>query len=96
MNSKAVRFLKEHKAETPSCFIENAVWRKENEEWFQWSRHISLKIVDYMQENSLSRADLARKLDVSPQYVSKLLSGKVNFSFKTISELNLRLGIQCM
>ena len=49
-----------------------------------------------MQENGLSRADLAKKLDVSPQYVSKILSGKVNFSFKTISELNLKLNIQCM
>ena len=96
MNSKAIRFLEEHKAETPSSFVENAIWRKENEEWLQLSRHIALKIVDYMQENGLSRADLAKKLDVSPQYVSKILSGKVNFSFKTISELNLKLNIQCM
>jgi ribosome-binding protein aMBF1 (putative translation factor) len=77
MNSKAIRFLEEHKAETPSSFVENAIWRKENDEWLQWSRHIALKIVDYMQENGLSRADLAKKLDVSPQYVSKILSGKV-------------------
>lgn len=96
MNCKTIRFLEEHKAEESSHFVENAVWRKENEEWLQWSRHIALKIIDYMQENGLSRADLAKKLDVSPQYVSKILSGKVNFSFKTISELNLKLNIQCM
>ena len=29
-----------------------------------------------------------------PQYVSKILSGKVNFSFKTISEIEEGLGIE--
>ena len=38
--------------------------------------------------------DVAEKLGVSPQYVSKILSGKVNFSFKTISEIEECLGIE--
>ena len=89
MNSKAIRFLEEHKAETPSSFVENAIWRKENEEWLQWSRHIALKIVDYMQENGLSRADLAKKLDVSPQYVSKILSGKVRSTWALVGWIRM-------
>ena len=52
-----------------------------------------------MQAGGLSRNDVAEKLGVSPQYVSKILSGKVNFSFKTISEIedvSLRsLGHEC-
>ena len=47
-----------------------------------------------MQDCHLSRNDVAEKLEVSPQYVSKILSGKVNFSFKTISEIEDRLGIE--
>lgn len=50
-------------------------------------------IMDYMQDNGLSRNDVAEKLGVSPQYVSKILSGKVNFSFKTISEIEEGLGV---
>ena len=51
-------------------------------------------IMDYMQENQFSRNDIAEKLGVSPQYVSKILSGKANFSFKTISEIEEGLGIE--
>lgn len=51
-------------------------------------------IMDYMQDCHLSRNDVAEKLEVSPQYVSKILSGKVNFSFKTISEIDERLGVE--
>ena len=47
-----------------------------------------------MRDFHLSRNDVAERLEVSPQYVSKILSGKVNFSFKTISEIEERLGIE--
>ena len=55
---------------------------------------ISYAIMDYMQDNHKTRNDVAEKLGVSPQYVSKILSGKVNFSFKTISEIEEGLGIE--
>ena len=38
----------------------------------------------------------AERLGCTPQYVSKILSGKTNFSFKTIAEIERRLGISCM
>lgn len=50
--------------------------------------------MDYMQDNHKTRNDVAEKLGASPQYVSKILSGKVNFSFKTISEIEEGLGIE--
>lgn len=46
-----------------------------------------MKIIDYMQEHKLSRADIAARLGCSPQYVSKILSGRTNFSFKSIAEI---------
>ena len=48
-----------------------------------------------MQDNGLSRNDVASRLAVSPQYVSKILSGKVNFSFKSIAEIEEKLGVDC-
>jgi transcriptional regulator with XRE-family HTH domain len=48
-----------------------------------------------MQVNDLSRNDIAERLSVSPQYVSKILSGRVNFSFKSIAEIEDKLGIDC-
>lgn len=48
-----------------------------------------------MQDNGLKRADLANKLGVSPQYVSRLLSGTENLSFKSIANIEDKLGIVC-
>ncbi len=48
-----------------------------------------------MQDKGLKRAELAQRLGVTPQYVSKLLSGTENLSFKSIANIEDRLGIQC-
>jgi ribosome-binding protein aMBF1 (putative translation factor) len=95
MKSKAVQFLENHQSGEQSTFESDAQWRKENETWLKRSRRVALAIVDYMQEHNLSRRDVAERLSVSPQYVSKILSGKVNFSFKSIAEIELKLGIDC-
>ncbi len=95
MTTKTLTFLESHKSETPSHFVENAKWRKENASWLRWSRKVALAIVDYMQSNNLKRADVAEQLGVSPQYVSKLLSGTENLSFKSIANIEEKLGIDC-
>jgi transcriptional regulator with XRE-family HTH domain len=96
MKSKAVQFLEAHQSESPSGFEEQARWRRENASWLRWSRRIALALIDYMQDNHLKRADLAERLGVSPQYVSKLLSGTENLSLKSISNIQDRLGVQCL
>lgn len=95
MASKAIKFLEAHQSDTPSRFAEEATWRKNNESWLRWSRHLAVTLIGYMQDNGLKRADLASKLGVSPQYVSKLLSGNENLSFKSIANIEDKLGITC-
>ena len=95
MASKAIEFLEAPQSETPSRFVEEANWCKENESWLRWSRQIATLLIGYMQDHGLKRADLAAKLGVSPQYVSKLLSGTENLSFKSIANIEDRLGITC-
>ena len=87
MKEKTLNFLEAHLSDTPSTFVEDAKLRQENETWLRWSRRVALCIVDYMQENSLTRSDIAEKLGVSPQHVSRILSGNTNFSFKIIAEI---------
>lgn len=96
MKKKTLYFLENHQSDKPSTFTEDAKWRQDNEVWLRWSRGIALSIVDYMQENGLNRSDIANKLGVSPQYVSKILSGSTNFSFKSVAEIERKLGISCM
>lgn len=96
MANEALKFLEAHQSEAPSRFTENAQWRKENAGWLRWSRQVALAIIDYMQENGMKRADLAKKLGVSPQYVSRLLSGTENLSFKSIANIEEKLGVNCL
>ena len=96
MSSKAIQFLEANQSETPSRFVEEANWRKENAGWLRWSRQLATTLIGYMQDNGLKRADLADRLGVSPQYVSRLLSGTENLSFKSIANIEEKLGISCM
>ncbi len=94
--SKAIDFLKAHENGTPSRFVENAKFRQENRTWLNWSRQVALSLIRYMEDENLTRQTLAARLNVTPQYVSKLLSGKVNFSFKSVAELEEKLGLHLL
>lgn len=94
--STTIDFLKNHESSSPSYFEENAKWRKENKAWLEWSRNIALSLVEYMESNGLNRNGLAERLNVSPQYISKILSGKVNFSFKSIADMEQKLDIKLL
>ena len=94
MKEKTLRFLESNLSSEPSAFAEEAKWRQDNEVWLKWSQGIAMKIIDYMQEHKLSRADIASRLGCSPQYVSKILSGHTNFSFKSIAEIEKCLNIR--
>lgn len=96
MKEKTLRFLESNLSSEPSAFAEEAKWRQDNEVWLKWSQDIAMKIIDYMQEHKLSRADIASRLGCSPQYVSKILSGHTNFSFKSIAEIEKCLNIRIM
>lgn len=96
MKEKTLRFLESNLSSEPSAFAEEAKWRQDNEVWLKWSQGIAMKIIDYMQEHKLSRADIASRPGCSPQYVSKILSGHTNFSFKSIAEIEKCLNIRIM
>lgn len=96
MKKKTLDFLEAHQSDESSTFVEEAKWREENAVWLRWSQSVAMIIVDYMQENGLTRSDVAERLGCSPQYVSRILSGKTNFSFKSIADIEARLGISCL
>lgn len=96
MKEKTLKFLEINLSSEPSTFAEEAKWRQDNEVWLKWSQGIAMKIIDYMQEHQLSRADIAARLGCTPQYVSKILSGHTNFSFKSIAEIERCLNIHIM
>ena len=66
-----------------------------NEEELLACRKIILKIVRYMKDNKMNQKDLAEKLNVSPQYINKLLHGQdIDLKITTVLRYGRILGIK--
>lgn len=67
----------------------------ENEEELLACRRIILKIVRYMKDNKMNQKELAEKLNVSPQYINKLLHGQdIDLKITTALRYGRILGIK--
>jgi plasmid maintenance system antidote protein VapI len=53
---------------------------------------IFIQLEDFMQENNLNKAGLAKELGVSRAYITQILNGEFNFSLKKLIELSLAIG----
>lgn len=93
METDTLQILEHEKATEPYRFVANATARLENDSWFRWSRQIAISLIGYMETNGINRTELAERLGVSPQYVSRLLSGHENLSLKSLANINEKLDI---
>ena len=94
--SKAIEFLKSHESPVPSRWREDAEWRRENEPWLKYARHITLQVLQAMDEQSVTQAQLAQLMGCSQQYVSNLLKGSSNMTLETIARLELALNLDIL
>ncbi len=66
----------------------------ENEkDYIDTSAYIAFQVMSTMRLLGLKQKDLAQRLDVSPQQVSKILSGQENLTIETINRVKTALGI---
>lgn len=77
-----------------SDFEKKVLLRKENKDWIKKSTRIAIKVNSAIKMQSINQRQLAEKLNVSAQYVNKILKGSENLSLETISKLESALGIQ--
>jgi transcriptional regulator with XRE-family HTH domain len=77
-----------------SKWLEKAIEWKNNASWQLHSQNIALDVLERLDELNLTQKELAHRLNVTPQVVSKWLKGKENFSLETISKLEIVLSIQ--
>jgi len=61
--------------------------------WEKRSLEITGKVVSALKEKGVSKQELASRLGVTPQYVSKIVHGGENLTLETISKLEEALGI---
>ncbi|PUZ26978.1 Helix-turn-helix [Chitinophaga costaii] len=70
--------------------------RRENRAWLKKSAIIALKVLEALKAQGLTQKDLAGRLGVSPQQVSKIVKGHENLTLETITRLEQELGIQLL
>lgn len=60
---------------------------KLNRGWLKKSADIALRVLDLLDEKGISQAELAARLNVSRQQVSKIVKGQENLTLETIARL---------
>jgi len=83
-------------SDQPSEWKAKAKYRRENREWLKKSAAIAVRVLDALKDQSLSQKELAERMSISPQQISKIVKGQENLTLETITNLELALGIQIM
>ncbi|HXD77104.1 MAG TPA: helix-turn-helix transcriptional regulator [Puia sp.] len=71
-----------------------AKYRLDNSEWLKKSAIIAVRVLDALESQCLSQKELAERMNISPQQVSKIVKGQENLTLETISKLEVALGIR--
>lgn len=67
---------------------------QEKKDWAEYSRAIAAVMSKRMSELGLTQRMLARKMNCTQQYISKVLKGQKNMSLETICKIEHALGIE--
>lgn len=81
-------------SDQPSDWKVKAKYRRENREWLKKSAAIAVRVLDALKAQNLSQKDLAERMNISPQQISKIVKGQENLTLETISNLEIALDIQ--
>lgn len=76
-----------------SRWLENAINRNQNEQWSDRSTKIALNVLEILRQKNMSKQELARRMQVSAQYISKIVKGQENLTLETISKLESALEV---
>ncbi|MBP6447449.1 MAG: helix-turn-helix transcriptional regulator [Saprospiraceae bacterium] len=86
------KFLALVSEEDDRTMVQNT-WRIKNRSMLRESQKIALKVLTKLDELGWSQRDLAEKMEVSPQQISKIVSGKENLTIDTQIKLQNILDI---
>jgi transcriptional regulator with XRE-family HTH domain len=77
-----------------SKWAEDARWRRDNNSWLSESFSVALQVMDALDALGWNQKRLAKESGVSPQRISKIITGKENLTLKTIKALDKALNIK--
>lgn len=95
MKDSTKNILKKLTAKKKSNWLEEVAYKIKNQGWLNKSANIASRILDGMEEaGNISQRDLAKKVDLTPQRVSKILKGDANLTLQTIDKFEKVLGLE--
>lgn len=65
---------------------------KDVEIFVDWYADLVVRINQLLSENSISKKELAEKMDKKPSEISKWLNGEHNFTLRSLAKLSAELG----
>jgi len=77
-----------------SNWMADAARRRANRAWRRKSAIIAFKVLEALRVQGLSQKDLAEKMEVTPQQISKIVKGHENLTLETIAKLESALDIK--
>lgn len=86
--------LKKLSSGTSLGWLDDANFVEDNSEMLEMTGRIALAIIKVMKMKGLTKKDLAKLLKISPQSVSKQLSGNANFTLETMAKYGRILGVK--
>lgn len=87
---------KEKNLVVDSNWRDKAEWRRQNNDWLKNSQKVAILVLTYMEERQITQEELANRMGVTQQYVSKIVKGSENLSFQTVSKIESVLGISIL
>jgi transcriptional regulator with XRE-family HTH domain len=100
--SLSIDYMKGNMKDKPTSFAKakrlfnrkNGINHKsENRSWLKKSADIASKILDALDNLSITQIELANRLNVSRQHVSKIVKGQENLTLETIAKIEKVLGV---
>lgn len=93
-NKEIKNKLKSRISNKKSSWLKQAEFYEKNKEWLDKSALIAMNILRHLRANKITQKDLAESLNVSPQYVNKIVKGKENLSLETITKIERLLDLK--
>lgn len=99
MENQEIREILGRIAVKDTTFQEKANWRQTNQAWLDRSAKIAIAVISTLRGNRAegkapaNQKELAERLGISPQQVSKIVKGQENMTLETISRLEQALEI---
>ena len=81
-------------------FSDSLAQAKKNSAYYEEDLLVTVaeRIISEMKKQGVSRSELARRMDVSPSYITKILRGHANLSLETLAKIafHLELKWECL